>query len=108
MQDKQFKLKVSFFKKRDMIYLSQLDIYRFLLRALRRSGLPLFYTQGFNPHPKISMYKALKLGEEGEVEVVFYFRKPLSRKDFLDSFSKELPQDLEIREVKVIEEIKRN
>jgi radical SAM-linked protein len=46
-------------------YISHLDTMRTVTRALRRSGLPLWYTEGFNPHLYITFALPLSLGYEG-------------------------------------------
>ena len=94
-----FSLRVVFRKEKTMIFLSHLDIYRLLLKALRRSGLPLFYSSGFNPHPKISMGRALKLGQRGEIEVIFYFKEKITSDEFRTRFSPQVPKDLKILKV---------
>jgi radical SAM-linked protein len=49
-------------------FLSHLDIVRVVLRALSLSGLPVVFTQGFNPHPKLSFGPPLPVGATGEAE----------------------------------------
>ena len=49
-------------------YISHLDTMRTMTRALRRSGLPLWYTQGFNPHLYITFALPISLGYEGLCE----------------------------------------
>jgi hypothetical protein len=49
----------------ELRYLSHLELMRALQRALRRAGVPLAYTQGFNPQPKVSVAQALAVGVEG-------------------------------------------
>ncbi len=49
-------------------YLSHLDLLRTFERAMRRADLPLAYTQGFNPHPKISFAAPLSVGIAGLAE----------------------------------------
>lgn len=51
-----------------MRFISHLDLMRLLQRAFRRARLPVMITQGFSPHVKISINKALKLGVESENE----------------------------------------
>ena len=41
-------------------FVSHLDIQRLLQRAFRRAGIPLAYSQGFNPHPQLSFATALQ------------------------------------------------
>ena len=51
-------------------FVSHLDMFRLMQRAVRRAGIPLWYTEGFNPHPYISFLLALSLGVEGKKEPV--------------------------------------
>lgn len=51
-------------------YVSHLDMFRLMCRAVRRAEIPLWYTEGFNPHPYISFLSALSLGVEGMAEPV--------------------------------------
>ena len=51
-------------------YVSHLDMFRILQRAVRRAQIPLWYTEGFNPHPYISFLLALSLTVEGKREPV--------------------------------------
>lgn len=50
-------------------YISHLDLNRCMLRIFRRSKLPIWYTEGFNPHPYYSFALALSLGFESRCEV---------------------------------------
>lgn len=56
------RLMLKFEKTGALAWLSHLEMTRALERALRRSGLPLAYTQGFSPHPRISCTPALPVG----------------------------------------------
>jgi len=49
-------------------YTSQLDLIRIFDRTLRRSGIPVAYSQGFHPHPKISFGPPLPLGMKSRAE----------------------------------------
>lgn len=51
-------------------FLSHLDMLRAMERAIRRAGLPLAYSEGFTPHPKLAFAPPLPLGFEGEAEIV--------------------------------------
>ncbi|MDD5566097.1 MAG: TIGR03936 family radical SAM-associated protein [Candidatus Omnitrophica bacterium] len=63
-----YEISFGFTKKGAMKFISHLDLLRLLQRALRRSGLPLKMTEGFSPHPKLSIARALKLGLESDNE----------------------------------------
>ncbi|MBR5746764.1 MAG: TIGR03936 family radical SAM-associated protein [Clostridia bacterium] len=54
-------------------YISHLDLQRALARLLVRSGLPIVYTEGFNPHPRLNIALPLSVYQEGENEA-FDFR----------------------------------
>jgi radical SAM-linked protein len=59
------------FEKRDALrFISHHDLMRVFELALRRSGLKVAHTQGFNPHPKVSFALALPLGVESLDEIV--------------------------------------
>ncbi|MBU0694370.1 MAG: TIGR03936 family radical SAM-associated protein [Candidatus Omnitrophica bacterium] len=98
MEINKFPLKIILYKKDEMIYFSQLDLVRILERALRRSNLPLVFTQGFNPRVKMSFSSALKLGVEGRVEVIFYFSQKISPYKLKEQLLSQLPAGLEIIE----------
>ncbi|MCZ7624964.1 MAG: TIGR03936 family radical SAM-associated protein [Candidatus Methylomirabilis sp.] len=50
-------------------FLSHLEVMRALSRALRRAGIAVAYSQGFNPQPKLSLALALPVGVEGLAEL---------------------------------------
>ena len=63
-----FKLNFKFTKKGFTKYISHLDLMRLLSRAMRRAGLALKFSEGYSPHVKLSLKRALKLGLESEEE----------------------------------------
>lgn len=59
-----------FYKKQGTArFMSHLDTMRFMTRLLRRTGLPVWYTEGFNPHLYITFALPLSLGFESEYEI---------------------------------------
>jgi radical SAM-linked protein len=64
------KMEARFSKTGDMRFISHLDLMRLFQRALRRANLPVVITQGFSPHLKISIKRALKLGVESMDEML--------------------------------------
>jgi len=64
------RLRITFAKTDAMRFTSHLDLHKAWERTLRRANLPLAYSQGFNPHPRINLASALPLGFTGEAEVV--------------------------------------
>ena len=55
-------LRIKYGKTREGKFLSHLDLMRAWERAFRRGAIPLAFSQGFNPHPKISFGSALAVG----------------------------------------------
>jgi len=49
-------------------FLSHLDLMRLMERAFRRANLPLAFSEGFNPHPRVSFASALAVGVTSEGE----------------------------------------
>jgi len=64
------KLVYEFTKTGDLIYISHLDLGRLFLRVLRMAGLRPAYSQGFNPHPKMSFALPLPLGVHSVCELL--------------------------------------
>jgi len=63
-----WRLRITYQKRGDLRFLSHLDLVRSLERALRRSSLPIEFSQGFNPRIRLSFPGALALGIESEQE----------------------------------------
>lgn len=64
------KLRLLFEKTGRAAYISHLDLMRTMQRAFLRAGLPLRYSEGFNPHAQISMLLPLSLGHESVCELM--------------------------------------
>jgi radical SAM-linked protein len=64
------KLRLRYAKRGRLRFTSHRDIARAFERALRRAGVPMAFSQGFNPHPKISWIGAAPTGAASEAEYV--------------------------------------
>ena len=64
------RLRITFSKSGALRYTGHLDLHSLWERTVRRAGLPLSYTQGFHPGPKIQLASALPLGFIGRAEIV--------------------------------------
>ena len=53
-----------------MKFISHLDMNRFMIRMIRKSGIPVWYSEGFNPHPYITFALPLSLGFNSDYEVM--------------------------------------
>ena len=61
-------VRVWFHKTGPIRYISHLDLMRTMTRAIRRSGIDLWYTEGFNPHPYMTFALPLSLGMQSVCE----------------------------------------
>ncbi len=68
MRNDNLKLRVSFSKHGKIRFTSHRDVARIWERALRRASVPVAYSEGFSPRPKLSFGLALSTGHESEVE----------------------------------------
>lgn len=83
-----------------MKYISHLDLMRLFMRALRRAQLPLKITEGFNPHPKLSILRALKLGLESDnEEASILLTQAIGPEEFRRRLQAQLPEGIEIKNV---------
>ena len=62
-------IRVCFTKLGNLKYISHLDLQRAIHRMLVRSGLPISYSEGFNPHPRLNIALPLSIYQEGEKEL---------------------------------------
>ena len=65
-----FRYRIVYAKDGPLRYTSQLDLARIWERSLRRAGLALLYSQGFNPRPKVQLAVGLPLGYASRCEIV--------------------------------------
>ncbi len=63
-----FRYRADYFRLGDGRFLGHLEILNLVFRALQRAGLPVLFSQGFNPSPKVSFSPALPVGVESEIE----------------------------------------
>jgi radical SAM-linked protein len=91
------KLIAAYHKGREIALISHLDIQRTLQRAFRRAGLPLLYSNGYNPHPQMSFATAAATGMTSDCE---WFEVQLSEQiepeEFLRRANAVMPADLSL------------
>ena len=78
-------------------YISHLDLNRCMLRTFRRSKLPIWYTEGFNPHPYYAFALALSLGFESSCEILdFNLNEEMPFDEVKDRLNAVMPEGLRI------------
>ena len=96
---------IRFGKNPRLRFISHLDLQRFLHMALNRTGLPIKYSEGFNPHPIMAFGSALALGWTSEYEVLdVRLSAPMGRKRCEEAMRFALPDDLPVLEVRLVED----
>lgn len=94
------RIRVCFTKVDRVSYMSHLDLNRFMQRALRRSNLPIKYTEGFNPHAYLTFALPLSLGFESSVETMdFKLTQDISPEIVKDRLNAVLPDGLRVLNV---------
>jgi len=92
------KLRVEITKGEPVRYLSHLEYLRAIERALRRSALPIAYTEGFNPHMKMSFASALAVGVTSSCEnLELEMAEPVACEAFVNRLAKDLPEGIVIK-----------
>lgn len=96
---------IRFGKQPRLRFISHLDLQRFFQRAVNRTGLPIAWSQGFNPHPVMSFGSALALGWTSEYEVIdIKLSAPMGRGRTEAAIRAALPEDLPVLEVRMIDD----
>ncbi len=96
-QEEFTRVRFTFSKTGPARYLSHLETTASLVRGIRAAGLPLIYSKGFNPHPKVQLGAAMPLGteslsESGEMRLKYV--PPLAKA--VEEVNSKLPQGLKI------------
>lgn len=93
-------VRLRFSKTGRLKYISHLDINRAMSRALKRAQIPLWYTEGFNPHPYMSFSLPLSLGVESLCESVdLRIIGDITNDELKNRLNNVLPQDIKIVDV---------
>jgi len=102
---KTFKLRITYSQTGPLKYISHLDLIKLWERLLRRAGIPLAYSHGFTPHPKITVASPLPVGFEGLREVMeITLTSHISPREFEAKVRPCLPEGLDIVQVEVAED----
>lgn len=98
-----YRMQFIFTKKGLIKYLSHLDLMRLFMRAMRRADLPIKITEGFSPHPKLSIKRALKLGVESDnEEATVVLGELMQPEEFRKRLQGQLPEGVNIKEVNLL------
>jgi radical SAM-linked protein len=91
------RLRVRFARGDEIKFISHLDIMRLWERALTRAEIRTAYSEGFSPHPRLSLAAPLAVGVTGESELLdVYTADTVSPHWFTDAVNKQLPVGISI------------
>ncbi len=87
-----YRLRIRFSRGEEVKFISHLDIMRLWERAFRRARLSLAYTEGFSPHPRLSLAVPLAVGVTSEAELMDVFLDRWASPHWLgDTIAHQLP-----------------
>jgi radical SAM-linked protein len=97
------RLRFRFSKTGSLALISHLDTLRMLERAMRRSGLPVSFTGGFHPLPRLQLALPLPLGVEGGGEWMdLEFLEPVDPAVVIERLQPQLPPGFQLLEAAVV------
>lgn len=98
------RLRIGYTKLASLRYTSNLDIHKIWERSLRRANLPLAYSQGFHPQPRLNQACPLPLGLSSHAEMIdIWLETEMAPEEVLNALKPALPPGLELRSIQVID-----
>ncbi len=95
-------IRIRFTRGDNVKFISHLDLMKLFERTLRRTGLPIAYSQGFNPHPQMVFGLPLSVGVTSEAEYAdFELSENMEPEEFIARMNRELPEGIVISEAVV-------
>ena len=92
-------VRVKFFKVGPLAYISHLDLVRTMMKIVVRSGLPLWYTEGFNPKPKLVFAAPLSTGVDSLVEYMdLRLAEIVPESEVVERLNRVMPPDMQVIE----------
>ncbi|HLF72837.1 MAG TPA: TIGR03936 family radical SAM-associated protein [Anaerolineales bacterium] len=99
------RIRITFTKQGPLRYTGHLDLHKLWERAARRAELPLAYSQGFHPQPKINMAAALPLGFSSRCEMIdMRLEREIPLDGLREKLEGTLPAGIQVLGVEVAEE----
>jgi radical SAM-linked protein len=99
------RIRITFVKQGALRYTGHLDLHKLWERAARRAELPLAYSQGFHPQPKMNMAAALPLGFSSRCEVMdMKLEHDIPLSDLPTRLNTTLPSGLQVVDVEQVDE----
>jgi radical SAM-linked protein len=99
------RIRITFAKQGALRYTGHLDLHKLWERAARRAELPLAYSQGFHPQPKINMAAALPLGFSSRCEVLdMKLENEIPLEGLRERLNDTLPSGIQVLNIEQVDE----
>ncbi len=93
-------VRIKFLKKGDLMYISHLDLSRTMQRIMLRAGIDIWYSEGFNPQPKIVFAVPLPVGVESECELMdIKINSPMPFDEIKERIQANFPIEMKVLDV---------
>lgn len=98
--EEKIKVRIKFSKVGDLMYISHLDLARTMQRIILRSGIDIWYSEGFNPQPKMVFAVPLPTGVESNCELLdIKLNSYMSNEEIKNRLNDNLPEQMRVLEV---------
>lgn len=85
-------------------FLSHLDLLKYFCKAVKRANIPIAYSEGFNPHPKLAFGPPRGVAIAGLNEFCdIKLKSPMAAEEFVERFNAALPKGIKINSARVVE-----
>lgn len=100
------RVRIGFSKGTGVRFVSHLDLLKAFERAIRRAGIPIAFSEGFNPHPKMSFASALAVGVTSDAEYMdMDLREDVEPAEIARRLAEVLPSGIEIKSIRLVPDI---
>lgn len=90
-------VRIKFSKTGDLMYISHLDLARTMQRIILRAGLDIWYSEGFNPQPKMVFALPLPTGVESECELLdIKLNSYMENEEIMERLNRNFPKDMRV------------
>ena len=97
--DPSYAVRLRFYKRGSLSFIAHLDLVRTLTKAISRAGIPVRYSEGFNPHPRLSFATAMSIGLESDCEFLdIRLTKTVDPLLLMQAFNESLTPELQATE----------
>ena len=94
-----YAVRLRFFKRGSLAFIAHLDLVRTFTKSIARAGIPVRYSEGFNPHPRLSFATAMSIGLESDCEFLdIRLTKEVDPDRLLAAFNESLTPELQATE----------